>query len=201
MNPSDQLLIPYHHSALWGYCLPDKTMVFPCEYEWAGRFFGDAAVVKKGGKYGTINRSGKVFIPFSYTSLERAQCDIYNWDDSLLYDLNDPMMEGSDGFTPDDGWMDEYAGVKFIFVNGKYICEDIAVSSVAYDALSDFWEGLIWACKEGKWGAMEPTGKQIIPFMYEDAEPFHDDYPEYAFVCSNGQLGVINRDNLQYWED
>lgn len=109
-------------------------------------------------------------------------------------------MVGSDGFTPDDGWMDEYAGVKFIFVNGKYICADSSVSILAYDALSNFKDGLIWACKDGKWGAIEPTGKQVIPFMYEDAEPFDEDYPEYTFVALNGLCGVINRKNEQYRE-
>lgn len=78
MNTSDPLLIPYRKSTLWGYCLPDKTMVIPCEYEWVGLFHGDVAIIKKDEKYGAINRSGKVFVPFSYTSLERAQCDIYN---------------------------------------------------------------------------------------------------------------------------
>lgn len=194
------LFIPYRKSSLWGYCLPDKTIVIPCEYEWAGRFFGDAAVAKKGGKCGAINRSGKVFVPFSYTSLERAQCDIYNCDDSLLYDPNDPMMKGRDGISPEEGGVYEYAGVKFIYVNRKYIYLDSSVSSDVYEALSDFLEGLIWACKDGKWGAMEPTGKQVIPFMYEDAEPFDEDYPEYTFVALNGLCGVINRKNEQYWE-
>lgn len=196
----EPLLIPYRKSTLWGYCTPGKTIVIPCEYGWAGTFTGDAAIVKKNGKYGAINRSGKVFFPFSYTSLEQANHEIYGLEDGIILN-GDPEMEGDDGVPPEEGTVYEYAEVSFMYSNGRYILPNVSFPSQPYESLANFFDGLVWAKKEGKWGTLTPSGMQVIPFMYDDVEPFDEDYPTYAFVLLNHRWGVINRNNIQYWED
>ena len=59
----DMSLIPYRKGNLWGYAAPDKSIVITPEYEEANLFYEGFAVVKKGGKYGYINKDGKIVIP------------------------------------------------------------------------------------------------------------------------------------------
>lgn len=84
-------------------------MLFACEYDWAGPFFSDAAIVKKNGKYGAVNRSGKIFVPFSYTSREQADREIYGREDYVMYN-GGPEMESSNGYPSEEDMLCEYAG-------------------------------------------------------------------------------------------
>lgn len=202
MCSMDKLLIPFRKSTLWGYCTPDKTIVIPCEYEWAGVFRGDTAVVRGNGKYGAVNREGRLFIPFTYPSLCRAEQEIYMQEDILPCMDYDEEVEGTcEGPPLDEGEICTYAGVDFIYSRRRYRALDASISTEVYEGLGDFWDGLIWVVKNKKWGAIDPSGRQVIPCMYEEIEPFDDDYPDYTFVVFQGRLGVINHNNVQYWED
>lgn len=63
---ADMSLIPYRKGDLWGYAYPDKTIAIKPEYNEADLFYEGFAVVKKGGKYGYVNKDGKVVIPIKY---------------------------------------------------------------------------------------------------------------------------------------
>jgi hypothetical protein len=62
----DMTLIPYRKGDLWGYAASDRSIAIKPEYEEANLFYEGFAVVKKGGKYGYINKEGKVVIPIKY---------------------------------------------------------------------------------------------------------------------------------------
>lgn len=62
----DMTLIPYRKGDLWGYAAIDRSIVIKPEYEEANLFYEGFAVVKKGGKFGYINKEGKVVIPIKY---------------------------------------------------------------------------------------------------------------------------------------
>jgi len=64
---ADMSLIPYRKGNLWGFADPDKKIVIAPAYEEADFFSEGFAAVKKGGKYGYINKSGKLVIPCKYT--------------------------------------------------------------------------------------------------------------------------------------
>jgi hypothetical protein len=64
----DLALIPYRHGNLWGYANPDKTIAIKPAYDEAGWFVGGYAAVKKGNKYGYINRNNKLVIPYKFYS-------------------------------------------------------------------------------------------------------------------------------------
>jgi hypothetical protein len=74
----DMSLIPYRQGDLWGYAYPDKSIAFKPEYEEANLFSEGFAVVKKGGKYGYINKVGKVVIPIKYFSAKPFHFGFYS---------------------------------------------------------------------------------------------------------------------------
>lgn len=199
------LLLPFRKRNLSGYCTPDKTIVIPCEYDNACPFTGDTAIVRRDGKYGAINRSGKLFIPFSYTSINKARCEIYMYDEVWCDEgeLIDPDYdeECSHPPPPEEGTVFTCGGVAFRYANEQYKAVDETLSGEAYEAVGLFKEGLIWVQKNKKWGAITSLGKQTIPCMYDDIEPFDEDLPEYAYVYINNKWGIINHDHIQYWED
>lgn len=63
---ADMSLIPYRQGDLWGYASADKKIVIKPEYNEADLFYEGFAVVKKGSKYGYINKAGKVVIPIKF---------------------------------------------------------------------------------------------------------------------------------------
>lgn len=64
---ADMSLIPYRKGNLWGFADPEKKIVIAPAYEEADFFSEGFAAVKKGGKYGYINKAGKLVIPCKYT--------------------------------------------------------------------------------------------------------------------------------------
>ena len=63
---ADMSLIPYRKGDLWGYADPYKSIVIEPVYNEADLFYEGLAVVKKAGKYGYVNKDGKVVIPIKY---------------------------------------------------------------------------------------------------------------------------------------
>ncbi len=63
---ADMTLIPYRQGDLWGYADSDKKIVIKPEYNEANFFYEGFASVKKGTKFGYINKTGKVIIPFKF---------------------------------------------------------------------------------------------------------------------------------------
>ncbi len=77
---ADMSLIPYRKGDLWGYASPDKSIIIKPEYEEAQRFYEGFAAVKKGGKFGYIDKEGKVVIPFKFYSAKPFQFGFYGSD-------------------------------------------------------------------------------------------------------------------------
>lgn len=59
-------LIPYRKGDLWGYATIDKSIYIKPQYAEADFFYEGFAVVKKGDRYGYIDKTGKVVIPIKF---------------------------------------------------------------------------------------------------------------------------------------
>ncbi|MCB0740873.1 MAG: WG repeat-containing protein, partial [Chitinophagaceae bacterium] len=51
-------------------------------------------------------------------------------------------------------------------------------------------EGLLGVRKDKKWGFIDKTGKQVVPFLYEDCDSY---VGNYAKVKQDGKWGIIDK--------
>ena len=64
------------------------------------------------------------------------------------------------------------------------------INGELYDYGFQLADGLIVLCKDGKWGAVDITGKTVIPFEYEAASYTHNGATP---VCKDGKWGYVDR--------
>lgn len=115
------------------------------KFEDAGSFYGGLADVKINGKYGFIDKRGKLIAPAIYESV-----GIF-----LDRDLTEAQKNGKYGFINKKG----KEVIPFIY---DYIPHG-------------FWQNAEVALvkKDGKYGLIDKTGKQVIPFIYDTgSRPF-----------------------------
>ena len=73
-----------------------------------------------------------------------------------------------------------------------------------YDRLSLFSEGYAAVCKNGKWGYIDKTGREVIPCKYERANPFHEGLASvqisydsgYGFIDKTGREVIRHRPEI-----
>lgn len=134
------------------------------EYDYIlGEFHQGLTVVKNtNGKYGFMDKTGKIVIPFKYV-------DAWNFTDKMGLAQVKLTKDSKWGFiNPND---DMVIAPKYDFV---------------YALIS---ENLFTAYRDGKAGFMDKTGKEVIAFDYDEALPFIEGL---AMVGKNGKFGFIN---------
>lgn len=137
------------------------------------------AVISYHGKYGLINGEGKIILPIKYSQIET---------------LPNGFRKVSEG-----GYDDKYG---LLNKDGKVILP------VSYEEVS-VSENRIRVKKNGKYGFTDLDGKQVIDFLYDEAEDFSEGiarvygaYPSpdkeseendddwYFFIDENGKLAI-----------
>lgn len=74
-----------------------------------------------------------------------------------------------------------------------------------YDDLSLFSEGYAAVCKNGKWGYIDKTGREVIPCQYDWANPFHEGLASvltsygsgYGFIDTLGREVIRHRPEIE----
>ena len=85
----DMSLIPFRQGNLWGYATSDKNIAIKPQFDDAEFFYEGFAVVKKGTKYGYINKAGKVVIPIKYFVAKPFRFGFFEKAGAKAGDLND----------------------------------------------------------------------------------------------------------------
>lgn len=69
-----------------------------------------------------------------------------------------------------------------------------------YDRLSLFSEGYAAVCKNGKWGYIDKTGREVIPCKYDWANPFHEGLASvrFSYDSSYGFIDTTGREVIQH---
>ncbi len=131
-------------------------------WELAGRFIEGFATVKRNGKYGILNRKGKLILPCEYDYSNRAP-EEYVFHDGLA------LVE-KDG--------------KFGFVDTK----GTLVIPIEYPAAFYFSEGLAPVRKGNFWGFIDRHNHEVIPFMFGPCSAF--EYGRASVLYNNKEYKI-----------
>lgn len=158
-------------------------------------FCDDLLVVNKDGKWGAINKTGKVVVPFLYDEVNnfykgfaKVKADgKYGFVDTTgkqvvppIYDKVNYMLDG----------------VAVVNLSGKDIVIDkqgkqlFDFESFGYKYNGDYSEGLASVIKDNRIGYIDKGGKEVLPFIYNVAGQFANGY---AKVGIDGKYGIIDK--------
>jgi len=170
---------PYFSAKLngkWGFIDDEGKEVTKFEYDEVAMFSCARAFVQKDNKFGFIDTAGNIVVPVKYDDCEYFFRNNFNGTDL-------PVWVKSNGL------------YGFVDISGH----EIVKPQYEY-ALSFGYGSYAAVVLEGKAGFIDPTGKTVIPCMYEPyfknkAACYYRFSGNYASVKQGGKWGVINLDN------
>ena len=183
---ADLSLIPYRKGNLWGYATPDKKIVIKPVYADANLFHAGFASVKKGARYGYINASGKLVIPFRFFSAKPFR---YGYMDNLKTQKADTVLFAGAAIKSDsvERCIDTRGNLMAKCpainednapINDKPLMADTAVSSFSTLVKSETFDKVLEqyklgsddtyyiAMKNGHYGVINNKLEMIVPFEY-----------------------------------
>lgn len=148
----------------FGFTDENGDWIIQPQFEEGEDFYGyDFAFVKKGGKWGLINRKGETVLPFAYGKPGYPEYD----------DHQVPVVKNKK-----HGIINKITGTESI--------------PCLYDKKLVFQENFFWtdamfllAIKENKAGIIDNTGKVIIDFLYDNTE---EPFTPYESVLKSGVI-------------
>jgi hypothetical protein len=172
-------------------------------YEDASSFQKSKAVVKQEGKYGIIDVRNKFILAPSFSFIDRDEKAHYfrvrekdpldQKDKLFLYGL-DMKKVSPKGY--DTVYISDQVNLVRVKNDGKFNFFSIAdkMNSISgdFEDAKAFKNGYAFVKNNGKWGAVDEKGKQVIPFSYDslDYEWFQK---ALMFRSSlNGKLGILD---------
>lgn len=196
-----QNLVPFREGSRWGYADKNMNIVIEPHFEAAGLFNQSRAPVKKGGKWGCINEKGKVVIPARYDELHIIgdnDFSVTKDDRKWCIDAREkprecPFLDAV--FNREKGFNIYKSQGKYGFVVEirDYQRTWVDTFPAEFDTLVDLGK-LAIGSKNGKWGAINIYGKEIVPFEWNEIRG--NPYPYYGnkfcLVIRNGLFGYIN---------
>jgi hypothetical protein len=169
----------------------DDTVPYPYFSE------GLASVSDSIGKYGFIDETGKIIIPFKYDfafSFDNGFAEVcIRENESYRCGMINKKGEEVVPLKYDDIGGVFFEGLVSVKLNDKYGFVDtmgVEVIPLKYDLTVVFNEGLAPVKLNGKSGFINKKGKIIIPLMYDEADFFQEGLAPVKF---NGKWGFINK--------
>jgi len=149
----------------FAYRVTDRIIPLYQSYDFVNNFSEGLAKVRKGEKYGYIDKTGKEIIPLIY-------------DDAGDFSEGMARVELNGKY----GYIDKLGKeVTSCVYDGNYAC-------------GNFSEGLAYVRKNGKYGYIDKTGKEIIPLVYDDAGDFSEGLARvdingmYGYIDKKGEI-------------
>lgn len=141
-----------------------------------GDFSGDYVRVRKAGKYGVIDRSGKVIIPFQYDHLGRASSLIAYEKKGKWGYMNVsgkaiilPVYELAESFSYGLGLVRTEAGFGAVDTTGK------AIIPAQYASLKRLDASHYIVSDGGKYSVFSTSGQLLAPIQYQQIRKIQDD--------------------------
>lgn len=165
----------------------DKTgkTVIPFIFDFCFDFYNDLAYVEKDNKCGFIDRKGNIVIPYKYDFVEygfnQAGLAIVGIKDNKVGELKYGLIDKT----------------------GKEInkFEYTSIGDPFYTTDIEFYDGLIPAEKNKKWGYLNTKGELVIPNKYDSVSSFVNGKAivkigkTYAFIDKTGKEILLNKYN------
>lgn len=167
----------------------ETDLKVPEEYQFLAYAFEDKYIAKKEGKYGIINLNNEVVVDFQYADMKCNKGKDY---------IKAKISDGNYAYINKSGQIKATAGEEKALENGyisltvngevKYFNNKLEEKSNkdAYSAST-----LFVVKKDGKYGYIDKSGKQVVECIYEDATEQND----YGFsaVKKDGKWGAIDQ--------
>jgi hypothetical protein len=144
-------------------------------------FHDGFAAVKKNGKYGIIDKTGKEVVPVIYEYVTNF------WDE---YDDTPIFYEGMARVARFD--KNGYMKWGFIDKTGKEVIAPI------YNGASNFYDGIAIVNKDGTWCFIDKTGKVIIPQISNNYYEVHNYHEGLAAVEKN--VVYYDKNGVFHWD-
>lgn len=171
------------------------------QYESGAPFVGGFASVKKDGKWGVIDKQGRVVVPFQYDFVDRLVDGIAVVRVGTKYGVINENGAPITGVTYDFAIAvgDGYARVAMKGPSGDVWNDDAKWGMVGrrgeivppiYESLENLADGMFVAKKGRKYGYLDANGKEVTAFVYDDAETFSDGR---GLVRVKGTYGFVDR--------
>lgn len=193
-----------------GYGFVDKDMrfVIPMRYNNAEQFSNGKAKVKRGEQWFYIDKNGKE-TPIEPTASENKYQDIGEYSEGmcrvstlklgfmdLAYHSDYSEIAGTWGFVDENGV--EVISPQYIYAQDfsggiAIVCKGKWTRDKKWD--NKYNSGRYWT-EEELWGAIDKSGKTVIPFIFDEIKYFSD--TEEVFMAhvggwENGHWGVIDK--------
>lgn len=164
----------------FGFVSKDGKMSIAMNYDYAYDFSCGRAFVKNNGKWGCIDTSGNLIIPYKFDK-------VYSYNEDIAIVFNGTM----------NNWGNPVTGTyQFIDLNGKSIYKST-------EQLFSFSEGFARVTSKGKIGYINKDGKMVIPATWDSAGSFNEGLAwvksgkNYYFIDANGEKTITcNVSNL-----
>ena len=182
----------YKKEGKYGYIDKSGKDVIARQYDWADRFSEGMAAVKKDGKWGYIDTVGNEVIPYRYEGahyFSEGLAMIEKKNEEL-----DPEEERKKAANKVRDYKIAYidrTGYEEIPFGYGYDCIQTYTHRGTGDYIGAFKEGLALVQKNGKYGYIDKTGKEVIPLQYDD---WGGNFSEgLAVAAKNKRYGYIDK--------
>lgn len=185
--------------------------MIPCKYDEAEWFRNGISVVKKGKKYGAVDKNGKTVIPFKYDEMLNNELYNDNQGKYIIACKNDKY-----GLLDSKGKVVlplKYNGIKNagkdksglayykVWKNNKvgFVNENLKeITKVKYDNAGNFYGNLAIVEKKEKLGAINNLGKEVVPVKYQgEIESYYGlsvwNNGEYLALMKKGYFGLLDK--------
>lgn len=160
---------PKVENGKWGYLNPNMTLLLDPQFEKATDFSNERAIVQSKGLYGLINTNANFILKPEFQNLSFIE----NTNNQFInYDVKKEKF----GLISEDGKI---------------------ISSISYEKIFPFKEGLARVMVGGKYGFIDATEKLIIPAIYDNANDFSEGFASvftknrWGFVNSSGNVNIL----------